>query len=111
MLAQTADLDIWRHPITLLLIAAILGGIGTAVGFALRQIITSQRQQDAKLAEVATSIAVGAGVSAAEATHRELRMVRIEGDISGVRSDVGALHRRLDDTISQLSAGNPEVRP
>lgn len=111
MLSQTADLDIWRHPITLLFIAAILGGIGTAVGYALRQIITSQRAQDVRLAEVATSIAVGAGVSAAESTHRELRMVRIEGDISRVRADIGALHRRLDDTISQLSAGNPEARP
>jgi len=110
MLAQTADLDIWRHPITLLIIAAVLGGIGTAVGFALRKIINSQGAQDIKLDAVTTAVAVGVAVAANESTHRELRMARIEGDISGVRSDVGALHRRLDDTISQLSAGNPEVR-
>ena len=111
MLAQTADLDIWRHPITLIVITVILGAIGTMVGFALRQILAGQRDQDARLAELATSLAVSAGVTLSESTHRELRMARIEGDISGVRLDVGALHRRLDDTISQLSAGNPEVRP
>ena len=112
MLAQAAaDLDIWRHPITLTIIAAALGGIGAAVGFALRSIMTAQRRQDDQLVAITTSLAVRSGVDANEATHREERMVRIESDISGVRSDVGALHRRLDDTITRLTAGNPEVRP
>lgn len=111
ILAQTADIDIWRHPITLLVVAAVLGAIGTAVGFALRQIITSQRLQDIKLGDLSTALAVRNAIDENEEAHTEQRWQRVETDVAGLRSDIGALHKRLDDVLGRLTAGNPEVRP
>lgn len=110
MLAQTADLDIWRHPITLLIVAFILGAIGTAVGFALRQIITSQRDHDAKLAGLATAIEVRNATDDLKAAQSEDRIGRIESEVQSARAEIGAVHRRLDHALERLGAGNPEFR-
>lgn len=111
MFGQAADLDIWRHPITLIVIAAILSGVGTAVAFALRSIMSGQRAQNATLGEIQTRLAVIEGVDANEAKHGEERMGRIEADVKGLRSEVGAVHRRIDSTLGRLEGGHPEVRP
>ena len=111
MFAEHAiEVDIWRHPITLLVIAAILGAIGTAVGFSLRQIITSQRDQDDKLAELATSICVRNATDDLKTSQSEDRIGRIEVEVQSARAEIGAVHRRLDHALDQLGAGNPEFR-
>lgn len=113
VIAQAAaDLDVWRHPVVLLVIGVLLTAIATGVSFALKSILTGQKLQDQRLIDLDQKLAVRNAVDLGEAMHAEQRMQRIESDISSVRTDVGALHKRLDDTlITRLAAGNPEVRP
>jgi flagellin-like hook-associated protein FlgL len=110
VLAQTADLDIWRHPITLLIIAAVLGAIGTAVGFALRQIMAAQHRQDTQLAGLSTSIAVRNATDDLKATQSEARIGRIESEVQSARAEIGAVHRRLDHALERLGVDH-ESRP
>ena len=111
ILAQTADIDIWRHPITLLVVAAVLSAIGTAVGFALRQIITSQRLQSTAIADLRAEVAVLKGVDQTVARYEADRWRAIEKELAATNAAVGALHQRVDQVMSRLGAGNPEWRP
>jgi len=109
MLAQTVELDIWRHPITLLVVAFILGAIGTAVGFALRQIIHSQREQDIKLNDLAQGMAVRNALDDLKASQSEDRIGRIEAEVQAARSEIAAVALRVDHALDRLGTSEARV--
>lgn len=111
ILAQTADIDIWRHPITLLVVGALLTLMGGLVAGYLKKISDSLTSQSSALADLRAEVAVLKGVDQTVARYEADRWRAIEKELAATNAAVGALHQRVDQVMSRLGAGNPEWRP
>lgn len=111
MLAQTADLDIWRHPITLLIVGAALTIVGGMAVNYLRKISDTLTVQGTSIADLRREVAVLKGIDETVTRYESERWRSIEKELAAANVAVAALHARVDQVMAQLAAGNPEIRP
>lgn len=109
--AQASDLDVWRHPITLLIVGAVLTVIGGMAVNYLRKISGTLDAQSAAISDLRSEVAVLKGVDQTVARYEADRWRAIEKELAATNAAVGALHSRVDQVMARLAAGNPEVRP